>query len=207
MATLAKRFPLYVKVDRLRTYKRTFFRVGYKPSGKYSSKDPAYKLWYGMLKRCYCTKEAERTPSYSDVDVCAQWHNFQVFAEWVASQPNAFKDNFELDKDLTKRGSKKYSPETCCFVPRQINSITITRRGDRGNLPIGVTFQAGKYKAKISMFNKVISLGTFNTPLEAFHVYKKAKEDHIKVLAHIWRDSISEAIYNNLMNWEINVDD
>ena len=207
MTTLAKRFPLYVKVDRLKTYKRTAFRVGYRPSGKYNTSHPAHNLWLRMLGRCYCKKSLVENPSYLDVDVCEEWHNFQVFAEWANNQPNAFKEGFQLDKDLTIKGSKIYSPETCSFVPREINSITMTRKGDRGELPIGVCLQHGKYKTKISKFNSVVDLGLYDTPLEAFLVYKEAKESHIKALASIWRDYISTEVYNSLMTWEINIDD
>ena len=30
---------------------------------------------------------------------------------------------WELDKDILEKGNKTYSPETCCFVPRVINSL------------------------------------------------------------------------------------
>lgn len=206
MTTLAKRFKLRVCVDGV-LYKLNICRVGFTPKGEYDSSDPAYRLWIGMIRRCYDKKSLELYPSYKGVEVCEDWHNYQNFAKWAYQQWNAFKDGFNLDKDLLVVGSKIYSPDTCSFVPREINSISITRRNHRGDLPIGVVSKAGKYSAKISIFNKVVHLGTFDCMIEAFKAYKKAKEDHIKELANIWKHVLSDTVYSNLMTWEVNIND
>lgn len=79
-----------------------------------------YKVWSGMLERCYSEKYHIKKPSYKTVTVCGEWECFQVFAEWF--QLN-YTEGFELDKDTLIKGNKMYSPETCCFVPQQINEI------------------------------------------------------------------------------------
>ena len=50
-------------------------------------------------------------------------------------------------------------------------------------------------------------LGSFKTEEEAFLVYKKFKEVHVKSLANKWKDRIDLRVYNALMNWEVGIDD
>ena len=47
-------------------------------------------------------------------------------------------------------------------------------------------------------------LGYFNTPQEAFAVYKHFKEDLCKQLALKWQSEIDERLFNAMMKWEIN---
>ena len=71
--------------------------------------------------------------SYKGVEVCEEWYNFQNFAEWCETQKflNA-KDvkgkSYQLDKDILVKGNKIYSPDTCCFVPPEINSLFINAK-------------------------------------------------------------------------------
>lgn len=64
-----------------------------------------------------------------------------------------------------------------------------------------------RYRARIQRSNKWESLGTYDTPEEAFYAYKPVKEAYIKELANKWKDKIDPKVYNALMKWEINIDD
>jgi hypothetical protein len=57
----------------------------------------------------------------------------------------------QLDKDLLVAGNKIYSPETCRFVSREINSFLTDSAATRGSLPIGVCLHkdTGKFAAQI----------------------------------------------------------
>lgn len=70
------------------------------------------------------------------------------------------------------------------------------------DLPIGVRFINNRYKSEITIDNKSIFLGYYNTPVEAFNAYKEAKEQQAKVLAERWKDKIDERAYNTLMNYK-----
>ncbi|AUR92613.1 winged helix-turn-helix DNA-binding domain protein [Vibrio phage 1.174.O._10N.261.55.A8] len=72
-----------------------------------------YKTWVNMLGRCYDQKYQTRCPTYVGCSVCKEWHNFQNFAEWMATQDH---DGKQLDKDIKVEGNKVYSPDTCTFV-------------------------------------------------------------------------------------------
>ena len=56
---------------------------------------------------------------------------------------------------------------------------------------------------------KRIHLGYFNSPQEAFAVYKLAKESYIKEVAQKYYDNgeITKRVYDALMNFTVNIDD
>ena len=97
--------------------------IGYLGEGKHvcsvkQKVTPAYDKWQAMLQRCYDPKVHEKFPTYIGCTVCAEWHNFQVFAEWFYTQD--FVGN-ELDKDILCKGNKVYSPTTCLLVSKYAN--------------------------------------------------------------------------------------
>lgn len=106
---------------------RSRFGVGFIGQGVYKSKERgvdtrAYAKWAKMLDRCYNPYTLNLKPSYRDCHVCAEWHNFQTFAEWFYSQPNCDVDGITLDKDIKVQGNKIYSPNTCMLVSPSVNS-------------------------------------------------------------------------------------
>lgn len=184
--------------------------VGY---GEYSPvKDKRiYKIWKSVLQRCYNEAFKNSCPTYRDISICKEWLHFQNFAEWCCKQKGFdSKDgngkSYQLDKDILVRGNKIYSPETCCFVPTEINCLFISCKKARGNLPIGVHRHKKCNKYSVNFRNSKY-LGGFKTPEEAFEVYKKLKEDCIKTTAKNYFGSIAEHVYEKLMVWEIKIDD
>mgnify|MGYP003591723277 CR=1 FL=1 len=160
------------------------------------------RTWRGMLNRCYNKKEQEKHPAYKDVTVCKEWHNFQNFAQWFEENWKPYMQDWQLDKDILVKGNKIYSPETCCFVPAEINSLfTKNKPNEFYN---GVK-KAGKYRflAQICIKNKKTHLGTFDTSEEAFKVYKVTKENYFKELANNWKKLISEKVYQALINYKV----
>ena len=109
-------------------YHRNIYNVGYYGEGKYKSSyskgkmSEVYSDWNEMLKRSYSEKLHIRRPTYIGCEVCEEWHNFQVFAEWAENTGSLYK-GWHLDKDLLSKGSKLYSPETCVYLPQSINSL------------------------------------------------------------------------------------
>ena len=199
------------------TVKDKLFRsvcgVGYLGDGEYSRVDHkiAYQTWVDMLKRAYTEKKGRC--NYFGVTVCEEWHNFQSFAKWCHSQDffNIKDKNgkrYDLDKDILVKGNKIYSPETCCFVPSEINCLFIRNKRFRGKYPIGVT-KIGKYfTARLSKgFGNRVFLGNFKTETEAFLVYKQAKELYLKELAEKYRNNICHKTYLTLINYEVSIDD
>lgn len=184
--------------------------VGYMGVGKYKStfqKKPSeyYNCWTSMIKRGYSSKYEKRQPSYKNVTVCEGWHNFQNFAEWFEEN---YKEGFELDKDILVKGNKLYSPETCCFVSKEINTLFTKNNSKRGDCPIGVEkCKNGKYRATFGQNNKTTHIGTFNTTKEAFEAYKTTKELYIKELANKWKDKINPKVYEAMYNYKVEITD
>jgi len=197
--------------EKLKFYGKGFIGVGkHRPS----TSKRARGLWGDLLKRCFCDKYQKHKPTYKTVEVCEEWLNFQNFAEWCNTQKffNAKDESgkyYQLDKDLLVRGNKIYSPETCCFVPSQINSLFTYVKSTKGEHPVGVSYMKnrGKFEAYFSYKGRRKHLGHFDTSEEAFKAYKKAKEGHIKNMAKIWKDRIDDKVYKALINYEIHIDD
>ena len=171
-----------------------------------------YKLWCGILERCYCEKFHAKKPTYIGCTIHEDWKLYSNFKQDVVEIPNFNKSvtcGWCLDKDILLKGNKVYSKDTCCFVPKQINSLLIANRKVRGDLPIGVqkVKRDGKFAACISRYNKNVTLSVHDCPMEAFYDYKAAKEAYIKEVANKWRDKIDPRVYEALMNWEVSVDD
>ena len=117
--------------------------------------------------------------------------------------------SLDLDKDILFKGNKVYSPETCCFVPHAINTLLLSKKADRGDYPIGVSYEKDKkkFRAEMSFMGRQIKLGTFDTAESAFARYKEYKEDFIQDLAEQYRDEIPDKIYKAMINWKIEIVD
>ena len=161
-------------------------------------------VWRSMLTRCYSERELRRYPSYKGMLVCEKWMHLKNFAIWFE---NNYKKGFHLDKDILIKGNKIYSPETCCFVPTEINSLFTKTDSKRGDCPIGVIKSGYKYSAHINNYGERVYLGTFDTPEEAFQAYKIAKELWIKNIAVDWKEQIEEKVYIAMYNWEVEITD
>ena len=80
----------------------------------------ALRIWERMIKRCYSGED--RYKYWRGVEVCNEWHDFSNFLSWHLKQ---FHNNSSwcLDKDLLARGKKVYSPNTCVYLPKIINTL------------------------------------------------------------------------------------
>lgn len=190
--------------------------VGYFGEGMYKAWDNEnkkhfkyYTLWRGMLMRCYDKAIQEKLPTYKDVTVCEEWKCLQNFAKWYEENYNTeIMESWQLDKDILIKGNKIYSPDTCCFVPHEINMLFVAGKNNRGECPIGVYKCKDKYRVQISiMGNRAIYLGTFNTKEEAFQAYKTAKEAYIKEIADKWKSQITEECYKAMINYKVEITD
>ena len=136
---------------------------------------PAYQAWTGMLERAYSAKYHAKNPTYSGVTVCDEWNSFMAFRRWwIENQV----DGHQIDKDLLSDDGV-YSPNTCLFVPRLLNTFTIDCGAARGEWPIGVCFESscGRFRADCGnpVSGKRVWLGYFDTPEEAHAAWRKCK--------------------------------
>ena len=174
-----------------------------------------YMVWSSMLQRCYSNIYQQKRPTYLGCEVSNSFKTYSYFKEWCGKQVgfNQLDDegkSFALDKDILVKGNKVYSEDTCCFVPKEINSLLISRKGGRGDTLIGVTYHKRnkKFVVRLSTGKGVQSnLGSFDTEVEAFKVYKQAKEAYIKQVANKWKGQIDPRVYEALMKYEVEIYD
>lgn len=187
------------------TIKRTVQGVGYNSGGKHKVsincvRTKTYMTWYDMIKRCYNKKLQERVPGYKGCSVSDEWHDFQVFAEWYESQPFRGK-GYELDKDLLFKGNKIYSEKTVCLIPQEINKLLMRRkRKDNGLTGAYLVKSSGLWAAQIYMHSKLITIGFFDTEIEAHEAYMSSKQKYVREVAMQWKDSIDSAAFEALLN-------
>lgn len=167
--------------------------------------DTAYRRWRHAMVRCYSKDYLSRFPTYIGCSVCEEWRYFSNFKKWFDTH---YVDGWCLDKDILVKGNKIYSPQTCCFVPNEINTSLNKCKNGRGSTDIiGVSYRRGKYIARLSEFGKCKQIGVFDDKIDAFNAYKKAKEKYIKKLADKWKGQIEPRVYEALYNYEVEITD
>lgn len=210
-----KRYSCFLKGTIKNPFDRTVCGVGYIGQGKYEPiknnvMAKSYKIWRDMLKRCYGKNEDIKNPSYKEVYVCNEWHNYQLFAEWF--EKNYYEINGKkmcLDKDILVKGNKEYSPNTSIFVPQEINVLFISSNSSRGAFPIGVSYhkKEKKFYSRCCDRGTTVTIGTYGTSYDAFIAYKKYKENLISEIAEEYKDSIPLKLYNAMKKYKVEITD
>ena len=166
----------------------------------------AYRKWAAIIERCYKPNRENRYSSYVGCSICDEWKHFSKFRQWFEAN---FIPEYDLDKDLLKRGNRVYCPEYCCFVPRKINRLIAKLNTKRENgLPVGVNYSGSKKKPSVATIKSQDSgkyIGLFKTVEEASAEYKKRKKKEIIRIANEFfkEGKISEKVYNALLTFEV----
>lgn len=174
----------------------TVYGVGKRGFGKHTAfigrkQTKVYDVWFSMLRRCYCPTALKLSPQYENTKVCEEWLDFNVFADWFEE---TYIDGYHLDKDLRKLndGSKLYSPQTCTWLPININSfMTNVKNTNIYDGMIGVVKHSdNKYSMCIKDFlrNKSIRMNGFKTPEDANLAYIEARKQQAENVKQYMRD-------------------
>lgn len=157
-------------------YHKSVLGVGYYGVGEYKSringlKTKEYNAWKSIMSRCYDYNVTQlNQPTYKNVTVCEEWHNYQNFAKWYdENYPKHIKNiRFDIDKDLLQENinNKIYSPKTCIFLPKKVN-IFISKKYTNEN--IGIQIINKKYRAILLDYEteKYVNFGTYKTLKDA----------------------------------------
>lgn len=163
----------------------------------------SYNIWIHLMKRC-C---GERRPkAYKDCKICDEWKLYSNFKKFYDKYCK--NDSFHLDKDILVQGNKLYSPDTCVFVPREINETMHSIWVEDRSLPAGVSMtECGKFRARCRKGEWLDQehIGCYDTAEEAFEEYRKAKKDRIKEMAdrHFRNGDIDKKVYDALISYKI----
>jgi hypothetical protein len=160
---------------------------------------PVYSRWVGMLTRCLSEKFKGRNQTYTNCTVCDEWLSFSNFRSWVLDQDWVGK---ELDKDVLFQGNKIYSPNTCLFVSKEVNSLILKRDSTRGELMVGVCIDrfTGKYMAYSRFAGKFKNLGRFNSEIDAHNAYKEFKYALIAEVASRQDEKVKRSLLNYVIH-------
>jgi hypothetical protein len=136
-----------------------------------------YECWRNMLHRCYNEKYILKNQSYLNCKVCDEWKVFSVFKKWHEEN---YKNEYQLDKDLLGDG-KLYSPQTCCFIPKYINTLLTNKQKNNTSGHPGVCFDkfTNSWIVHTNEKGRQIHHGRYNNFDDAVVIYKKAKNKFI----------------------------
>lgn len=196
-------------------YTPYIFNVGYLGDigiNEYIYNNEYWWIWHDMLKRCYDKNHHKKYKTYTDCVVAERWLNFSNFNNDV-SLILGYKEmkiyshiKFEIDKDILLHKNKKYSLETCCFVPKDINIFFCNIKESNKSGYEGVTYHkvSEKYQASIGFLGNREYLGIYTNPEIAYEVYHKAKYNSLKSLVEnqysFLDDKIKNAMFIKLEN-------
>ena len=161
---------------------RSICGIGCIGIGSYSKNThkKAYQTWRSIIRRAYDPKFHEKYPTYKDVTVCTEWHNFQNFAKWFEDN---YIDGYHIDKDLLGGDNKIYSLETSVFIPQALNTFLANSHSVNTSGKIGVCWDKRdkKWLAQIRDGNsKCRYLGCFDDIEEASKTYQSQREIYAK---------------------------
>ena len=155
---------------------------------------PYYRVWKQMLTRAHDPEYHKTHPAYKGVTVCKKWLVFTPFKGWMEQQDWQGK---QLDKDLIYPGNQEYSPDACCFVSQELNSL-FTGGSARNGLPRGVSWNSKrkKYVAVCSIKGRDKHIGYYNTVSEALNAYLEVKR---QVIEHAAAQVTNKRLANGLL--------
>lgn len=165
-----------------------------------SSSEQYYKTWSSMLRRCYSHIYQKLKPTYKDCIVCEEWKLLSNFKMWFDDN---YVEGWVLDKDLLGKNCKLYSPETCVFIPSELNAIMIKYQGKYN----GVTFnkRLNKYIAQISKTRNGVRftqhIGCFDNESEAVEHYNAAKNEYLMEVYSEYSELLPDGLEEVIKNW------
>lgn len=171
--------------------------VGFHGYGNYSSSSHPrlYACWERMLRRCYDPYELNkpRGQSYRNTHVCKEWHNFQNFAEWAIEQPYWNEEDSSIDKDILGNNRDLYHPETCCFIPLEVNMQLVKHCKSEG-VTVKTTKCGERYIVRVPVLKKRKYIGCFTSRNYAVSVYQLYKSIAIGITARKYKGLIREDV-------------
>lgn len=125
---------------------------------------PTYSFWRSMKTRCdkvghkYFSEYGGRGISY-----CERWDDFLLFFEDMGERPmDAFLDR--------KNNDENYSKDNCKWSFKGESNFN---KRTKGILPRGVSFNCGRYQAKMKIEKITYLIGSFDTKEMAGQAYLK----------------------------------
>lgn len=168
-----------------------------------------HRHWRHLIERTH----GDVPSRYEDAILDESWYNLQNFLEWAVEQiGNSNKESngryWCIDKDILVEGNKRYSKDTCIFVPNEVNVFFSKKEiGNTGYLGVNYIKPATKgakegYIARCHFSGERRYLGYYSTPKLAYQAYREAKIEAAKELADKWEGKVDDRVITALRNFE-----
>jgi hypothetical protein len=161
---------------------KTVHGFGYQGLGHFCFKQnrSAYGRWASMIGRIHAPQTKQIALDYQGCSIVEPWYSFQNFCEWLSNEPFYGNSGYEIDKDLRVVGNRVYGPDTCCLIPKELNSlIGRDRRQNSHGSGVGFVPSTGRYYSHIWTRGVRTHLGTFETKESAQTAYRSAHRERV----------------------------
>lgn len=187
----------HVSRSNVRNPKRSVYGVGYASSRFYNDTN-VYNAWRRMLCRAYDKGFHKRQPSYKDVEVSQELHDYAHFYKVYTSLVGYGERGFSIDKDILSHYyglDPVYSEKTISMVPRRLNSLAI-RHSDGAGVRKGDTTGSRYY---VEVCDKYI--GSYQSREDANNAYLAHKQLMIDEIVKDHHDKLDPRVIEALQNW------
>lgn len=144
----------------------------------------SYRVWDGIIARCYNPKhQSYKNYGGRGCSVNEKWRHYQDFVVWYdAQQIGPICDSWQVDKDILVTGNLEYGPDTCVYVPHDINTFFVSLTDSTK----GFVFDRGLYRAGLSI-GGVKNQRSFECEEDALDWYRQGKRLAAQLL--LWKYS------------------
>lgn len=161
----------------------------------------SYDCWRGILRRCFDKNVRDKEYITENISVCNDWLYFSNFKKWYDEH---YIDSYVLDKDLLNKGDNKvYSPETCIFIPKEVDNFiqNMRKNNTTGARYIKVDNRYDTYYVAVTDFitKKKVYYGCFKNIEDAKVVAQNVFEEQVEKVKEYMRslgysENITKAI-------------
>lgn len=135
---------------------------------KLKFKKEIYSVWKNVHYR------AGNLPHYEDVTVFDKWYTFSNFYYWSIPR---YKKGWQLDKDIIDGNKRIYSPETCIYVPSEVNSLFRKFKNSTSYTGVYYDARSDRYYAQIKTLGMKYNAGGSDTAEGAHQLYMMARKE------------------------------
>jgi hypothetical protein len=158
------------------------------------SRTKIYQVWQQMIERCYTeTNVNYQKYGAKGIKVCDEWRNkdngFINFYNW--SIKNGYKEGLTIDR-INTYGN--YEPSNCRWTTylTQNTNVRMLKTNTSGYIGCSYIKKSKKWRASISINNKTINLGEFESLKECVETRNNfIDENNLPHKKNVWRGELT----------------